>query len=128
MINIYLHDYPEEAHLLSCDWNFWICKCLKRRKCAKAEIKGGISVLHGNERTFMENKREPLFHSIYRIFAQTELTSDFDLANLIGRLELELSKQKVTHSSPCATMKGFQELVLRRLLQKLGWNFNVNMY
>jgi len=83
-------------------------------------IKGGISILHGNELTFMDEAKEPMYRSVYKSFETTDLTSNFDLGDLIGRIKSGMDIQRPKQETYCSMDTTFEDLVLKRLLQKLG--------
>jgi len=83
MMNFYFHDSPEQLQELACDWNFTPGQCIRDGACVAASI----SAIHGVRYSFMEAGHEPLFNSVFQTFDNTQLNSDFDLEDLIGRLE-----------------------------------------
>jgi hypothetical protein len=106
-------------HQLPCDWNFRHLQCKENRSCDDA-MKNGISALHGNNLSFTENGYEQLFGSIFQTFMESRLTSNFDLQEFINRLKLMIQIEKGRRKqSGCRKMAEFEDLVLRRLQQKL---------
>ncbi|ODN03601.1 Glucoside xylosyltransferase 1 [Orchesella cincta] len=115
ILNIYFHFFPEELHMLSCDWNFRPFQCRKGSYCADAQLSHGISALHGNALSFTSQGPEPLFRAIYQVFHWTKLDSNFSIVEFVDRLETTLLKvEETTHNSDCKRYGGFNVVALNR--------------
>ncbi|CAL8102912.1 unnamed protein product [Orchesella dallaii] len=118
ILNIYFHFFPEELHMLSCDWNFRPFQCRAGSYCEDAQLSHGISALHGNALSFTPQGPEPLFRAIYQTFHWAKLDGNFSIVEFVDRLETALLKAEETttaHNSDCKRYGGFNVVALNRL-------------
>lgn len=118
ILNIYFHFFPEELHVLTCDWNFRPFQCRDDSACEDPEIAQGISALHGNALSFTSQGPEPLFRTIFQTFHKTKLDGEFKLASFVEQLEKALwtaEENTRLSNSQCKRFGGLDVLVLNRL-------------
>ena len=118
ILNIYFHFFPEEIHILSCDWNFRPFQCRAGSYCEDPEISQGISALHGNALSFTPQGPEPLFHSVFQTFHRVKLDDKFKLSRFLSQLESSLVKAEESlhkYSSQCKQFGGLDVMLLNRL-------------
>lgn len=118
ILNIYFHFFPEELHLLTCDWNFRPFQCREGNACEDPEIAQGISALHGNALSFTAQGPEPLFHTVFHAFHAITLNANFSMKQFVEHLESALVKvEEATnkYNSQCKRFGGLDVLLLNRM-------------
>ena len=94
IINIIFHFHPDKLFVYPCRWNYRPDHCMYMSVCKSAET-FGVAVLHGNRRTF-HNDKEPVFKIMYDAFKEFDLISD-SIKILLLNMKNGLMKFTGTH-------------------------------
>lgn len=116
LLNIVFHFYPERLFVHNCMWNYRPDHCMHHPlgKCAIAETKATIHLLHGNRQAFLTSRWEP-FQAVYKAYLKQSAES------IVGNLSsfvrsVQDSVSTVRGERGCAKMVPMFEKYFQKLL------------
>ncbi|CAL4103347.1 unnamed protein product, partial [Meganyctiphanes norvegica] len=115
ILNVVFKENPEYLHEVSCEWNYRRTQCQEGfNECPQAALRG-ISSLHGNAYTFMQ---DPLMKEVYLGLQKHNLhTSNFSatLNELQEKVKVIIKEGKPGYKFWCANATGIESVFLQQL-------------